>query len=377
MTRMPFSESAPCNVTEQQENRLVRSLPWTALAAGRGHVNWIHLVVIITVTILLGIGHFALPATAYMWHNVLQRLFYLPVLAAAVFYGWRGGLLALVFALVFYSPWILTHWETIPNYSSSQYEEVLIFCLAAIMTGILADKGRKQRLSLEQKTMELSRVYQQLQDNFEQMKRSERLYAIGRMSAGLAHEIRNPLASIEGAAAILRRDSASEKRSDEFLAIIQKECRRLDRLLTDFLRFASPRLPEHRIVVVERILNGSADLATHAIGDKAVVLRKVIINLLINAIQATPDGGDVVLSAQQQNNEILLAVRDNGCGVFPEDLEKMFDPFFTTKENGTGLGLSVAHQIVSQHRGILIAENNEGKGMTFTIRLPLRQGRVQ
>jgi signal transduction histidine kinase len=70
-------------------------------------------------------------------------------------------------------------------------------------------------------------------------------------------------------------------------------------------------------------------------------------------------------------------VRDNGCGVFPEDLEKMFDPFFTTKEHGTGLGLSVAHQIVSQHRGILIAENNAGKGMTFTIRLPLRQGRIQ
>jgi two-component system sensor histidine kinase HydH len=243
--------------------------------------------------------------------------------------------------------------------------------------------------------MELRRVYQQLQDNFEQMKRSERLYAIGRMSAGLAHEIRNPLASIEGAASILQKNSDLERRSGEFLSIIQKECRRLDRLLTDFLRFASPRQPEHRIVVVERILNGSIDLATHAIGDKAVILRKqiprdlpalecdpeqlqqVLINLLINAIEATADGGEVVISARQQNDEILIELRDNGCGVFPEDLEKMFDPFFTTKEHGTGLGLSVAHQIVSQHRGILIAENNERKGMTFTIRLPLRQGRIQ
>jgi signal transduction histidine kinase len=98
----------------------------------------------------------------------------------------------------------------------------------------------------------------------------------------------------------------------------------------------------------------------------------VLLNLLINAIQASPNGGDVVLTARHEGSKVLIQVKDEGCGIRQEVREKIFDPFFTTKESGTGLGLSVAHRIVEQHGGILTAEANPDKGMTFSVALPLK-----
>jgi len=103
------------------------------------------------------------------------------------------------------------------------------------------------------------------------------------------------------------------------------------------------------------------------------MLKQLLLNLVINAIQATAEGGAVTLQAAVRNGKMLLQVADEGCGIPPENRERIFDPFFTTKESGTGLGLSVAHQIVEQHGGLLTAEANPDKGMTFTAILPLRR----
>ena len=149
-------------------------------------------------------------------------------------------------------------------------------CAAGVLTGIGAEHLRRQQKALQQTTARLTEVYQELQNNFERMKRAERLYAIGQLSAGLAHEIRNPLASIAGAAGILRRNpEASEKRT-ECLAIIDKECERLNRLLTNFLQFARPRTPQWQIVDADSILISVMDLAQHALAGKNVVLRKEV-----------------------------------------------------------------------------------------------------
>jgi two-component system, NtrC family, sensor histidine kinase HydH len=205
----------------------------------------------------------------------------------------------------------------------------------------------------------------------------------------LAHEIRNPLASIEGAAAILLREPPSEERRIEFLQIIQKECRRLNRLLTNFLNFAKPREPEFAKVRVEQILDSVIALAEHAIRRNQIVFRKevagdltelecdpeqltqILLNLTINAIQAMPGGGEIVLSAHRQDGNAVIEVQDHGIGISEENLEKIFDPFFTTKESGTGLGLPVAHQIAARQGGVLNATRNADKGMTFSLEIPL------
>ena len=102
-------------------------------------------------------------------------------------------------------------------------------------------------------------------------------------------------------------------------------------------------------------------------------MRQVLLNLVINAIEASPDGAAVTLSAQAEEGRVVIRVVDEGSGVAPEHIEKLFDPFFTTKESGTGLGLPVAHQIVSQMGGHLSARRNGDRGMTFSVALPLKQ----
>ncbi len=333
--------------------------------------------------------HYLTPDSMLQLHYLIQRLFYIPVVYAGLYFGWRGGLSAAVFAGFAYLPQILATWKLHPSYSVNQCAEVILFCVAGVVAGLLADRERRQKRTLQETAAQLSRVYGELQDNFERMKRAERLYALGQLSAGLAHEIRNPLAGIEGAAAVLLREPPSEERRLEFLNIIQKESRRLNRLLTNFLNFAKPRDPEFATIRVEQILNSVIALAEHAAGRNQITFRKevaddltelecdseqltqILLNLTINAIQAMPEGGEIVLRAHRRNGSAFIEVRDQGTGVSENHLEQIFDPFFTTKESGTGLGLPVAHQIAARQGGVLTAARNIDKGMTFSLEIPL------
>jgi signal transduction histidine kinase len=349
----------------------------------------------ISITILgITLLHHVTPIEKLHWHNIFQHLYYLPIVFGALSFGWRGGLLSALAASLSELPHIILTWELALNYSEDLVWEIPAFCTAGLLAGLAAERERRQQKALENTTARLTEVYRELQENFEQMKRAERLYAIGQLSAGLAHEIRNPLASIAGAAGILRRNPDSGEKRAECLAIIDKECERLSRLLTSFLQFARPRAPHYQAVNPAEILDSVVDLASHAIGRKPIVLHKevaanlpqlqcdpeqlkqVLLNLIINAIQAMDTNGNVTLSAAAQNGKVLMQVKDEGCGINPENLDKIFDPFFTTKETGTGLGLSVVHQIVDQHGGLLTAQNNPGKGATFSILIPARPERA-
>ena len=339
--------------------------------------------------------HHLTPITMLHWHNIFQHLYYLPIVVGALSFGWRGGLLTGVFSGISELPHIVATWNVALNYSEDLIWEIPVFCGAGLLAGLAAEHERRQQKALEQTTSRLTEVYRELQENFEQMKRAERLYAIGQLSAGLAHEIRNPLASIAGAAGILRRNPDATAKRAECVAIIDKECERLNRLLTSFLKFARPRVPHYQPVHPASIVDAVGELASHAIGRRAIVLRKevapelpllqcdpeqlkqVLLNLVINAIQATGESGAVTLCAAAQDGKVLMQVKDEGCGISPENLDKIFDPFFTTKETGTGLGLSVVHQIVEQHGGLLTAQNNDpGKGATFSILMPARPERA-
>lgn len=334
--------------------------------------------------------HFFTPPHFMLWHNLFQRLYYLPIVYAAGYFGWRGGVLASLAAAVLYIPHILIAWHHMPDYAANQYAEIILFFLVGATTGVLADRERRQRKELQATTEQLSRVYRELQDSFEQLKRADRMSAIGELSASLAHEIRNPLGSIEGAAQILEQPQTTDEMRREFLTVIRKESRRLNRLLSDLLDFARPRRPEFQRVDVDRIVSSVVTLVGHTAEQHGVEIRRnlsssstklecdseqlkqVILNLTINAIQAMPNGGVIEISATEKDAGVEIAVSDQGCGIPAENIEKIFDPFFTTKETGTGLGLSVAHQIIMQHGGAITAERNADGGMTFSIMIPFR-----
>jgi signal transduction histidine kinase len=225
------------------------------------------------------------------------------------------------------------------------------------------------------------------------MKKTERLSAAGQLAASLAHEIRNPLASISGAAGILKRGNASPDNKQECLGILEKESQRLNKLLTNFLDFARPRLPRYQRVDPSSLVQSVTVLARHAamrqqveviddlvqrlpsIDCDAEQMKQVLLNVVLNAIQASQSGGRVVVKAFAEADNLCIEVLDEGCGMSSEELDRMFEPFFTTKESGTGLGLAVAANIVEQHRGALRATKNSAGGMTFRLELPLEHAR--
>jgi len=335
--------------------------------------------------------HYLTPQSFLLWHNLFQRLYYLPIVYAAIHFGWRGGLAASLISALCYIPHILVAWHhRMPDYAMNQYAEIIVFFLVGTVTGVLADQGRKHSRQLEATTLQLAKVNRELQDSFEQIKRADRLSAIGQLAASLAHEIRNPLGSLEGAANIIESPQTPEEVRKGSLAVIRKECRRLNRLLTDLLDFARPRPPAFQAVPLERLIDSVASLVGHTAEMSGIALHKriepavppvesdpeqlkqVILNLTINAIQAMPSGGDVWLTAERRGRDVVIEVRDRGTGVDSADLDRIFDPFFTTKETGTGLGLSVAHQIVTSHGGSISAERNPEGGMTFSVTLPAK-----
>lgn len=299
----------------------------------------------------------------------------------------------MLFADLAYAPHIYTIWDINRFDASDQIVELSIFGGAGVIAGLLAERERRQRFSLERTKRELENVYMELQQNIERLKKGERLYAAGQLSASLAHEIRNPLASISGAAGILRRGNASKENFQNCLEIIDKESHRLNKLLTSFLDFARPRAPRFQLTDLASVVGSVASLAEHATHLHDVRLcqefdgrlpevecdpeqmKQVLLNLTINAIQATPSNGAVWLSGWASSDRVYVSVRDEGCGI-PADLQdQIFDPFFTTKENGTGLGLAIASMIVAQHGGLLTARKNTGPGMTFQLELPRDRSR--
>jgi two-component system sensor histidine kinase HydH len=346
---------------------------------------------VIAGTLLISAAHHAIPPSYEHWHNVFQHLYYVPTVLAALVFGLRGGLAAALLAGISHLPYILMTSGQAPDYAVEQMMEVPVLCSVGLLTGFFSDRDRRQRRDIERTTKRLTEVYRELQQNFEQMKRAERLFAVGQLAAGLAHELRNPLGSVAGAAGILQRNVHLEPKHQECVEIIQKESQRLNRLLTDFLDFARPRPPKYQQIEVDALLDSVMQLAAHGVGRGSVRLRKetaaplppvegdpellkqMLLNLVMNAIQAMPGGGEVSVSAALQDNCMSIRVRDQGCGIPSDVRDKVFDPFFTTKESGTGLGLPVAHQIVEQHGGILRAEANPDRGMTFCALLPLRQ----
>jgi two-component system, NtrC family, sensor histidine kinase HydH len=325
-------------------------------------------------------------ALSWLTHGTFTQLFSLPVALAATVDGWRGGLAAagLSSIAVFTRPGDAT--------AVSRMVESLVLVGLGLLIGLLFDRERRQKNRLQKTADQLSSVYEKVQANFEGMKRVERLSAIGQLSAGLAHEIRNPLASIAGAAAILQRSGNMDPKHVKCIEIITNECRRLNGLLTNFLNFARPRPPRFQTINLDSVLDNVLALASHGLRGKTVPcekqspanlprvecdpeqLEQVLLNLMINAIEASPNGETVTLSAAADDGKVAVHVIDHGHGVAPAHVDRLFDPFFTTKEHGTGLGLSVAHQITAQMGGTLVAERNSGKGMTFSVILPAKYG---
>ncbi len=223
---------------------------------------------------------------------------------------------------------------------------------------------------------------------------SEKMASLGELSAGLAHEIRNSFAAVVGFAKLVRKRGESSKKDLESIEAILSEANSAESLLSRFLNFARPLnyLPEnidlaslidsalrnltHPDIGKIRLTKRMADNIPELRADP-VLLKQVLSNLLLNACDAMPDGGDIIIETELKNHknsraEVLLSISDTGIGISPDNLERIFEPFHTDKPNGTGLGLALVKKIVVLHEGSINVKSKPGKGTRFTIYLPLR-----
>lgn len=228
----------------------------------------------------------------------------------------------------------------------------------------------------------------------ERLQRQHRFVAMGEMVGRIAHEIRNPLGSIELFASMLRRDLHEQPASLAYAEQISQAVHGLDRLLSNLLIYTQPERSARGWQPVETLVLDALTLAAHAITKTPVDIRldldpripaiwcnqgqfkQVVLNLILNAIQAMPAGGILTLKLVQADEQALggraicMTIADNGPGIDPAHRSRIFDPFFTTKDEGTGLGLAIVHAIIDAHHGRIDVESRLGDGTTFTILLP-------
>jgi len=231
--------------------------------------------------------------------------------------------------------------------------------------------------------------------------RNQRLREMGEMAAGIAHEIRNPLGSIELFASLLKKDLKGNHEQEDLVQHIRAGVQNMDRIISTLLLFAKSAQPSRQQCDIDSLLTEcleginniripknikvtrkSSQSTLLANGDRDL-LRQVFPNLINNAIQAMPNGGELKLNAQKSSlsnrdmtidsearQYISVTISDNGVGMSADSLAKIFNPFFTTKDKGTGLGLAISHNIIKAHQGTIEAISEEGKGTSFTIKIP-------
>jgi len=228
-----------------------------------------------------------------------------------------------------------------------------------------------------------------------EIKQKEKWAAIGELSSNIAHEIRNPLASMKGSIEMLRDDKIPLKHKERLMDIALKEMERLDNIVTDFLMYSRPKPLELQEVDLHRILDETVALLGNIGPERSNIsivrdfsgqlkaqvdqqkMRQVFWNLGKNAMEAMPEGGMLTVRTRVTPGTIEVSFEDTGTGIRPEEIESVFFPFFTTKDTGTGLGLSIAYRIIEEHHGTLTASSIPGEKTAFTIILGRENGRLQ
>jgi signal transduction histidine kinase len=280
------------------------------------------------------------------------------------------------------------HWQhSFFDYSINQYAEVVIFNLVGGVMGALGDRLKQARERAERNAEERQKAFEELQKTFEQLLQAEKLSSLGELSAGIVHEVRNPLGAIKGAVEILEDELAETSPRREFAVLAKKEIERLDKLVGEFLRFARPatlsvqannlnKIVESVVALIENQaaaqtvsikLQLSENLSQAEVDNEQI--KQVLLNLAINSLQATANSGELVFRSFEDGIFCVIEIEDSGGGIDEKLLPKIFDPFFTTKEKGVGLGLSIAYKIVQQHNGNLSVRCLPGKTI-FSLRLP-------
>jgi len=323
------------------------------------------------------------------------QIFLIPVVSAATTFEFVGVIVVTAIAGLAYFSFLLifdyAHYQLPPDQVSLMSLRVAFFAIVAFLVYEQARAKRLQMARTEEAAAQLAESNKNLREIQVSLRRSERLAALGQLTAGLAHELRNPLGTIKASAEMLTKQNVQrnpEVRA-EMAEYIGSEVNRMNSLITSFLNFARP-LQIHPAeadldTVVDDVLRQQAELAKQRqvrvsvqkpgkecrFSFDADLLAVALTNLLQNAIQASAAGQEVEIRIERGAAEVKVWVTDYGTGIPAQHLESIFNPFFTTKPQGVGLGLPIVAKIVDEHQGRIEVRSEVGKGTTFEVVLPV------
>ncbi len=389
--------------------------------------------VIAAIAIAVTVAHYLVDPHAGAVHDLLQRLYYLPVILGGLWFGIRGGLITALAISIVYFPHAYHGWHG-PQSLFFRMSEITMYHIIGGLTGFLASRIRNVLKAEQHARKEREAAYDRLREKTEellaleeQLRRSERLAALGRLTAGLAHEIRNPLSSIKTSVEILHEQQeerraplaartghsietqqqpgtplpseqsrSHEEEPPDLLAILLEETARLDRILTNFLEFARAEVKKDGTEPLVANLAGAVAKTAELLSaqcrkrnvfvqfdprvlnvDAAIPesqLRQVLLNLFLNSLDAMTEGGEIRVGAAEVDSSsatVRLVVDDTGPGIPSESAARIFDPFYSTKESGTGLGLSIVERILASHDGSITLDTATMPSSRFRIVLPL------
>jgi signal transduction histidine kinase len=315
-------------------------------------------------------------------------LLLLPVVSAATTFGARLSLAVTLLAGGAYFTFLVRLYQ-------DEQPDVLAIAMPFVflvmignLANILAEELRVQSEKHRRTAEQLAEANVQIRQAQEAVRRSDRLAALGQLSAGLAHELRNPLGTIKASSEMLSRSVAAENEiAREMAGFIHSEVDRANSLITRFLQFARPlqlqldtadltQTLDRAIGLVERetpaiTIYRNYEIELPPFAFDAELLERVFYNLVLNAAQATAPGGTVTVKTRAVGGMAEVSVIDRGVGIEPQHLDSIFNPFFTTKPEGVGLGLAIVSKIVDEHGGKIAVESEPAKGSIFHVLLPM------
>jgi signal transduction histidine kinase len=320
---------------------------------------------------VISVGHYLylFPVRMSVTRELVSRAYFFPIILAALWFGVKGGLLAPLIVSFICLPYSIIAMEQHRIYFYDEILQMFLFILVGSLLGVLKDREQRQRARNE---------------------KLEALAALGEALASVAHEMKNIVIPIRGFLRRIRENASLEGKAASYLDIVDSESAKLDKMTQDMLafgRFAPLQRKEVEVSdlveEVNRMLhNEFRDSGVHLICESksrtrvsldAEKIRQALVNLLQNALHASPEGGEVRLTADCNGHAVRFVVDDQGVGIPAENLERIFQPLFTTKPKGTGLGLPITHRIVREHGGSIQVKSVPGNGTRFTLTFPISE----
>ncbi len=354
-------------------------------------VDW-YLWAVIQLTVMVTVLHYLTPTHFHHLHELYRRLYYFPIIIAAYRYGFNGGIATALSIVIVYLPHIIFQWKGSFLDNLVRFNEILLYLVIGAVAGYLSGKVQSEKnrykKTAEELEVSLAKLRQQtaqLSDLESQLRAADRFAVLGELSASLAHELRNPMGSIRGAADILKKRCRQDDIVREFSELLSTEVERLNQVMENYLDLGRKpagaekqsdlaniiesvtALLEPQLRKKEVVLHVDLPPGDLVINMKDVEIRQVFLNILLNALDALSTRGRIGIHGELQDKTIIIKVSDSGDGIAPDKLSEIFVPFYTSRENGTGLGLAIVKRIMESSKGNISVESEENKGTSFSL----------